>query len=538
MAQAIDLIGASARVSGKPDEALATWQEAREHLMAVVGKDKTAATRRLRFMIAQFDYEEGRVFQERGKNSDAQAHLQAAETGFDDLKKELPDDKELLLAAAETHDHLGDLLRVDGKIDEAFEQYNEAKGERETATSTGNGRSSVELLALSTSHYKLGSVFMNRGESSSALEEYRLALRQRQTLLEAVPDDVERQANVLEIQRDLADLQRSLGDDGAAIDTYKEAIPLAESLVHHDPTNTEWQYQRGNLLSDFGYTLTSSGAYKDALVQLGYAADIEKDLVGRDSKSARYKTVLARTQTRAGDALLGLGSIPESIAQYKAALEIRADLVDADAKNVAYRRQVGFSYAKLANAYTAQGDLKQALDAHEQALALRKALVAESPSQGGFKNELAWSEIRLGRLISTSDGKRAETLIKQGVDRARMLVAGDMINLELKETLAEGLLARAALAKLAGDETARGAALNEALTLATGAAATAKQNAVWPGFLADVHAGLAEHATATGDAKTASLEWKAVRDALEPLAKADHLGALRKSLLDRARTQH
>jgi serine/threonine protein kinase len=539
MAQAIDLIGASSRVSGKPDEALETWKQAREHLIAVVGNDKTEASRRLRFMIAQFDFQEGRVFQERGKSAEAQVHLQRAEAGFDELttelKKQNKSDKELLLAAAETHDHLGDLLRIDGKIDEAFEQYNEAKNEREAATSTGNGRSSVELLALSTSHFKLGSVFANRGESGSALEEYRLALRQRQTLLEAASDDVERQLAVLEVERELADVQRSTGDEHAAIETYKEAIPLAESLVRRDPTNTEWQYQRGNLISDLGYTLSNTGAYKDALVQLGFAIEVQKDLVARDSKSSRYKIALSRSHTRVGDAQLALGKIGDGVVAYRLALEIRSDLVDADAKNVAYRRSVAWSYAKLSTAFAAQGNNTQALEAQEQALALRKQLVAESPAQGGFKNELALSEAHLGRMVATSDPKRAATLIKSSLDRAHILVNGDSINMEFKDTLVIGLLASATLAKASGDEAARAAALDEALAVATEAANTAKQNANWPGHLAEIHQGLADHATATGDARTAKAEWKAVRDVLEPLAAADHLAAARRTLLERAR---
>jgi len=378
-------------------------------------------------------------------------------------------------------------------------------------------------------------VFQNRGESGAALEEYKLALRQRQTLLEAAPDDVDRQAAVLEVDRELADVQRATGDENAAIETYKEAIPLADTLVHRDPTNTEWQYQRGNLISDLGYTLSNTGAYKEALVQLDYSIDIQKNLVAQDAKSSRYKIALSRSHTRVGDAQLNLGKHQEAIEAYRLALEIRSDLVDEDAKNTAYRRSVAFSYAKLANAFTVMGNTPKALEAHEQALTFRQQLVAESPAHGGFKNELSWSEARIGRMLATSNPKRATTLIKQSLDRSRLLVAGDMVNQEWKDTLIEGLLASAVLSKASGDEEARVKALTEALAIALEAADTAKQNANWPGHLAEIHAALADHATATGDAKGAKSEWKAVRDVLEPLAAADHLATFRRPLLDRAR---
>ncbi|HSD86109.1 MAG TPA: serine/threonine-protein kinase, partial [Kofleriaceae bacterium] len=536
MAQAIQLIGASEHVSGQPDQALATWREAREHLIEVIGTDKSAASRDLRMMIARFDFEAGVVFQERGKTDEALKYLTDARTGFDTLQGEDPTDKTATLAAADAHDHLGDLLRIDGKIDEAFDQYSEAKNEREKATSQGNGRVSDEVLALSTSHFKLGSVFQNRGESGAGLEEYKLALRQRETLLEGEPDNVVFQEAVLEVQREMAELQRQVGDEVAAIETYRQALPVAEALVHRDPTNTEWQYQRGNLYSDLGFALGDTGAAKEALTHLTESIEVHKDLVARDSKSARYKIALSRSQTRAGDALIALGRTADGIAAYREALEIRAELVDKDARSVAYRRSVAWSYAKLAKAFTVESKPADALGAHEQALAIRKQLVAESPSQGGFKNELASSEVELGRLLAGKDARRAGELITQGIGRARMLVAGDMINNEWKETLTQGLLAQAVLAKASGDEKARVTALTEALQIANEAVARAPQNAQWPGYVAEIHAGLADHAASTGDAKAVRAEWKLVADVLLPLAASDRLPAPRRALLDRART--
>jgi hypothetical protein len=72
----------------------------------------------------------------------------------------------------------------------------------------------------------------------------------------------------------------------------------------------------------------------------------------------------------------------------------------------------------------------------------------------------------------------------------------------------------------------------EARVLADDSVARAPQNAHWPGYLAEIHAGLAE---AAKDAKTAAAEWRIVRDTLEPLAHAKRLPATRKSLLERAR---
>ena len=99
----------------------------------------------------------------------------------------------------------------------------------------------------------------------------------------------------------------------------------------------------------------------------------------------------------------------------------------------------------------------------------------------------------------------------------------------------QGLLARAELARVAGDREARGTALAEARTISTAAADLAPQSVHWTGFVAEAQAGLAELAAATGDAAGAAAAWKAVRDRLEPLAAAGRLPVPRKPLLERAR---
>jgi hypothetical protein len=383
---------------------------------------------------------------------------------------------------------------------------------------------------------KLGTVYQARGESATALEEYRAALRLRLSLLADQPEHVERQASVLEIQTSIAELQRLLGDDKSAIATYREALPVMDGLLRRDGTNALWKRQRGMLFADLGFALLDSGSFKDGLAEIDHAVEVERDLAEHDPKSTPYQVELSRSYTRAGDGRIYLGDVEAGIAQYELAQQIRATLAAADATSVPFRRSLAWSYHKLANAYILKGDTAKAIETHEKVLAIRGKLVDEAPSQSGFRNELASSEVALGRLLVPRDAKRAAELIAAGVKRAHELVDGDRINNEWKETLVQGLLAQAELMR--ADPTARGAALTEALGIAQDAAGRAPQNAHWPGFLGEVHVGLAEVAAARGDGRGAAAAWKAVRDTLEPLATAGRLAWPRKPLLDRARAQH
>jgi tetratricopeptide (TPR) repeat protein len=257
----------------------------------------------------------------------------------------------------------------------------------------------------------------------------------------------------------------------------------------------------------------------------------QRELALRDPTNTAWQFDLSRSYTRAGDGHLYLGAVDQAIAAYTLGLDIRRRLAAANPKNVPYRRSVAWSHTKLGNAHVHQKDVATAIAEHDKALDLRTALVNEAPKQTAFKNELAASEIAAGKLIATRDARRGAELVRSGLERARALVAADPINHEWRETLAQGLLARADVAKLAADPATRKTSLEEARTIAQQAASEAPHNAQWPVLLAQIHGGLAE----LGDAKTAAAEWKAVRDLLEPLAAAGRLYATTKPLLDRAR---
>ena len=528
MARAIDLVGRAERDSGLADRAFKTWSQARAQLAEAVGTDTSAATFGMRRMIAHLDFAIGTIYQQRGKSAAALAAYGKAKGEYAILRGEQPSDRESLLGSADNQDRMGDLLRNEGKIDQAFDEYSDAKAARERASAQASSRPGEDQLALSTSHLKLGSVYQARGDTATALGEYRAALRLRESMLAGQPDNVDIQQKVLDVQTTLAELLHDTGDGKAAIATYQQATAAMDALLRRDPSNTTWKRQRGNLLADLGFALLDGGDFKGGLAQLASAIDNQKELVARDPKNSSWQIDLSRSYTRAGDGFLYLGQTDDAIAHYRSALELRDKLVERDPKSAPYRRSVAFSHHKLGNAYVQKGDAAHAIEEYERALGLRRQLVAEAPTQSGFKNELASTEIVLGRVLVPRDAERAHELIAGGLARARELAASDAINNEWKETLVQGLLAQAVASS---DHEAAASALSEALGVAQAAAARAPGSAQWPGFLAEIHAGLAD---AAKDAHTAAAEWKLVRELLEPLAKDGRLAAQRKPLLERA----
>jgi serine/threonine protein kinase len=532
MAIATELVGRAERDSGQADRALETFTDGRAFVERAIGRDRSPATLAKRAMLARFDFDIGTIHQTRGKSAAAIAAYAKAKDQYEQLRAEAPGDRKVLLGSADNHDRLGDLLRNDGKIDQAFEEYSSAKADRERASTQTSARPTDEVRALSTSYLKLGSIAQARGDSTTALVSYRKALRLRETVLENMPDHLGVQEEVLEMQDAIAELLRQTGDAKGAIETYQQALPLMSALVQRDPANTLWKRRRGGLLADLGFALLDSGDFAGGIAQLDLARAEQAELLARDPNNSAWQMDLSRSYMRAGDGYLYLGAYDKGVAHYELSLQIRKKLADKDPKSAPYRRSVAWSLHKLANAYTLKGDTARAIATHEQVLALRTQLADEAPNQTGFKNELASTEVALGRLLARSDAKRGKALIAAGLERAHALVATDAVSNEWKETLAQGLLAHAECDRNANDPQARKRALDEALSVAFAGSQRAPQNPQWQGFLAEIQSGYAELATTPADRAAA---WRAVRELLEPLEKAGHLPAVRKNLLERAR---
>lgn len=539
MAAALAIIAQAESHAGNLDAALATWSEAKEHLQRSLVSHATGASAFSRKRaLARAEVEVGNVLQQRGKLHEAGDKYRAALAQLAALLAEVPTDRDALLYAASAHDRLADYLRNSGKVDDSLDEYLLAKQKREQVVAQRRGKDDREAVyALSTSHARLGTVHEARGDSATALAEYRAAARQRHSLLEAEPDNVEWQAGMVQVQSEIGALHRDLGDLTSSIATYQETLPLTELLVRRDPTNTTWKRDRGNMLADFGFALMAAGSYQDALARFEQAITNHAELTAIDPENTAWKSDASRFSTRAGDALQYLGRMDEARARFEEALALRAALSARDPKNVPWRRQLAWAHAKLAVFHSLAGSPEQAIAAHEQALRVREELVADSKSHAGLRDELASTRVALGKLLITRASARAAELIAAGRELAHALYAADPNDNSYRETLCSALIATAELARARQDRATVRTELAEALAVSQQALARAAQSASWPGIAADLHTKLAELDLAEGKRPEASAHYQQARILLERLAATGRLPAHRKGLLARVRNQ-
>lgn len=540
MAQALGLTASAEVQSGKLDDALGTWRQAKQRLETSLRGTGNAvgpqSISRRRF-LARADMEIAAIVYQRGNTKEAQAGFLASIAALEQLDREAPKDRETLLLLGDANDRVGDLSRNISKIDDADTYFLAAQRARETVVALANTVGDREATyALSKSHHKRGTIEYARGASTQALAEFRACQRLRESLLETDPDNVEWLQGQIEIANQIGDMHREMGELKAAITSYSDALPILDGLLTRDATNAAWRRMRGNLLADWGFALNDAGNYAGALAKFDAALNNHAELLTRDPANTSWQVDVSKYHMRRGDAQHYLGDEKSALVSYQTALKLRQDLVARDPKNVAWRRSLGFSCAKLGAAFAQTGERDKSLAMYQQALEVRQTLSETSPSHVGLRNELASAQLALGRALQRTDKTRAVKLVTQSLEISRGLVASDPHNNEWKETCVSGLLVLARIAHTDGDRPGERALLREGETIAQAALTAASQNAFWPAYLAEIHLTFADLdlLETPPDQTSATEHFAAARALLEPLERAKTLPASRKAMLQRA----
>ena len=280
--------------------------------------------------------------------------------------------------------------------------------------SSGDGRPSEEVLALSTSHLKLGSVYSDArrvGRRARGVSGSRCACARRCS--RRSPTTSRCQGAVLDVQREIAELQRQLGDDKGAIETYRAALPHRASRCA--PRSDE--HRRGSASAAISCRTSASRCSTPASSRTALDAARGRD---RDPEGARRtrreelawqdRRCRARTRAPATARMLPRRDRPTAIDVVRAARStIRSELVEADAEEraVSPRRSRGRTPSSR-NAYTLKATLARAIEAHEKALALREA-ARRGVAGAGRLQERARVDARSSsaELLATRDPKRA-----------------------------------------------------------------------------------------------------------------------------------
>ena len=536
LAIALYTLGQAEEERGDMDLAAETLSEGKrqlERLLADADHPRTLDRRRI---LAEMLVEYGRVLHARAAFAEELATYRDALVHYEALLVRRPDDRAVLLGSATARDLIGDVLRNQGHLDEAFAEYQASMAARQRvvdADAAGGAAGDADARAdLATSHLKIASTLQYRGDSAGALAEYRACEQLRAEVATAEPDNSSRQFDLVKARTQVADMQKELGEITLAEATYGKAVATLDGLLRKDPGNATWRRERGLALSSWGLAVIDKGDARNATQLLDLALANHTTLLTKDPSNRSWQVDLSRIHFRLADARLWRGDVRGALDGYQAARAIRTEILAADPGNPLWRRLVAWSDAKIGAAQLQANEFDAALASATTARDARAELLTASPTNAGIKNELAQAETLIARIHARA-GRTAEATaaVDRAIAIAAKLVADDEVNLEWKEALAAGLILRGDLALARGKATAALADADGAVVQSMVAIAKSPESAVWIMLVAEARFLRARAVRAIGAAATPSQrdgadeDVTAAYDLLDKLAEASRLAA-------------
>lgn len=218
-----------------------------------------------------------------------------------------PHDPKAWHRLCETRDRIGDVLRTNGKFDEAMAHYRFSETIRLDFLKQ-NPQDSDWLEDLSWSHNRLGDniskttdhhafrIFLKEFQAfvvtdeewSSALAHYEAGAAIRRKLYNAEPGSSKRKRDYAWSINLIGMAHTNLGKSAAGLDFHKQAMAILEEILAGDPKNTEWLRDQALTYNYMGDVLFSDRQIEPAFEQYRSSIAIREKLLALDKRNSRW----------------------------------------------------------------------------------------------------------------------------------------------------------------------------------------------------------------------------------------------------------
>ncbi len=251
---------------------------------------------------------------------------------------------------------------------------------------------------LSVSYERVGDMHKAAGHRESALKAYKESLAIRESLVALDPKHTQWQRNLSVSYIKMGDMHKAAGDGAAALKAYEDGLAIAKRLVALDPKQTEWQRDLSVSYNNVGDMHRAAGNNKAALKAYEDGLAIAKRLVALDPKQTEWQRDLFVAQSKVADMQVLKDDLSSALAAYQSVLETNKRLVTLDPKQTEWQSDLSVSYDRVGDMHQAAGDGKAALKAYEESLAIRERLAALNPNNVQWQTDLVISYYNLSQL--------------------------------------------------------------------------------------------------------------------------------------------
>jgi tetratricopeptide (TPR) repeat protein len=206
----------------------------------------------------------------------------------------------------------------------------------------------------------------------------------------------------------------NLGDTAGFIASYRKALAIREAVWRGDPGNAESErelFQTHLRLSD---ALMATGDLKGSVDQVKQMLPVAEKLSATDPNNLTNRRILASAHLDYGWKRSGLGDWKGGLQDCREAATMLESIVAPDPSDKRTRRILAIAYERVAELLsTYEGRHAESLAMEQKALAVEEELLRQAPRNTDIERLKAWDTMRLGEEI-LAGGDLSRALAKYG----------------------------------------------------------------------------------------------------------------------------
>jgi serine/threonine protein kinase/tetratricopeptide (TPR) repeat protein len=378
------------------DRLLAKPREFYEQLGAELAA-KPNPSERERVLLANGQFNLGRLLEILKKNHDAISQYEAAISGLEQLVKRRPGVPDYQSKLAKAHGNLGIVLATTGKAKEAAIEYRTAIAIYESLVAKHPDVSEYQH-GLALGHGLLGNVLRQIDQSADAVALHQSAVAIYEALVAHHPEAREYQNGLAASELNLGKALFVTGKSGEAAAAHLKAIAIYESLATNSPDALDTQQMLAESLHSFGNVCGDTGRPGEAAAAINKATSVYNALVARHPDVPEYQNDLAGCYWSLGNLTAPKGQFDERAAAYRKAITIYESLTTRHPDVPEYTYALATSCCCLGAVLNDAGRLDDSAAAYERALKVYEALTARHPDIPLYQSGLAANQTNLGNV--------------------------------------------------------------------------------------------------------------------------------------------
>ena len=371
---------------------------------------------------------------------------------LDGLAAEARGDRSLQMEIASAYQRVAE---VQG--DPMFPNLGDSKGALESSTKAMGileslSRSKPEdqqvRLALASTHQEISDVLAFSGDTAGAVEHSGEALKIYASLSAQMVNDWKFQTQHITQTYHYANLLKLAGDLGEAAGQYRNAVDLSQAMVVSRPSVPDGKIHLATSFDGLGNVLQEEGDTAGALENRRKGLAIREELAKLDPNNAHYRRQLAFSHHNVGLSLMEDGDIASALTHFRQELLLFDALSAADPKDVQGRRNRSLAHKQIGDALMSDQDVRGALREYRAALNIDRELAALDAGNSQAILDLSFSEAKTGSALGKlGQSEKGLGLLRKGIEAQEALLAKDPHHVLLYSHLANsyGLLSNCVL---------------------------------------------------------------------------------------------